>query len=217
MPEFNEAVDRVIAGPERKSRVISQKRTRDHRLPRGRPRSRRLHAAERRPAVQDQHHLARHGRRFHPLPSRRGPPLPHAEPAPRPSLRRCLAAWSPKSWSSAKSSTGPSDDLEHATRDRAADGHAVGHERAPWSSDLRPQGRDGVPRPRDLRARATTARRSPRRSTKRSARSSTRRTTRPKKYSPTTATSLDASSGRCSRRRDDRGRRADRDPCRQAP
>src|SRR5437870_13895593 len=25
MPEFNEAVDRVIAGPERKSRVISQK------------------------------------------------------------------------------------------------------------------------------------------------------------------------------------------------
>ena len=37
-PEFSEALERVVAGPERKSRIISDEEKADHRLPRGRPR-----------------------------------------------------------------------------------------------------------------------------------------------------------------------------------
>ncbi len=45
MAEFQEAVERVIAGPERKSRIISRQGKGDHRLPRGRPRPGAPHAA----------------------------------------------------------------------------------------------------------------------------------------------------------------------------
>ena len=38
MSELEEAIDRVIAGPERKSRVMSEREKRAHGLPRGRPR-----------------------------------------------------------------------------------------------------------------------------------------------------------------------------------
>ena len=45
MSEFQEALERIVAGPERKSRVISRRREGDHRLPRGRPRRRPAHPA----------------------------------------------------------------------------------------------------------------------------------------------------------------------------
>ena len=40
MSEFEEALERIVAGPERKCRVISRRREGDHRLSRGRPRPR---------------------------------------------------------------------------------------------------------------------------------------------------------------------------------
>ena len=60
-------------------------RERDGRLPRVRPRARRLQAGELRPAVQDHDRLPRYGRRLHAGPARRGP-----SPATRaPTWRRC--------------------------------------------------------------------------------------------------------------------------------
>ena len=47
--EFNEAIDRVIAGPERRSRIITEEEKVDHRLPRGRSRRRAAGPAEERP------------------------------------------------------------------------------------------------------------------------------------------------------------------------
>ena len=49
MSEFQEALERIVAGPERKRRVISRRREGDHRLPRGRPRRRPADPAEVRP------------------------------------------------------------------------------------------------------------------------------------------------------------------------
>ena len=63
--EFQEAVERVIAGPERRSRVISDKEKRDHRLSRDRARAGAPDAAEMRPGAQDQHHQPRHGLGLH--------------------------------------------------------------------------------------------------------------------------------------------------------
>ncbi len=65
---LEEAIDRVVAGPERKSRLISQTREGDHRVPRGGPRARRRAAAARRPDPQGDDHAARHGARVSPWP-----------------------------------------------------------------------------------------------------------------------------------------------------
>ena len=51
MDDFNESVDRVVAGPQRKSRIMNETDARADRLPRGRPRDRRRAAAERRPGA----------------------------------------------------------------------------------------------------------------------------------------------------------------------
>ena len=114
MPELDEAVDRVIAGPERRSRVISKKRTRDHRLPRGWPRAGGVHAAERGPAVQDQHRCPRHGRRVHAVPPRGGP-----APVPRSQFQDMLAAilggLVAEEMVFGEATTGPSDDLQKVT------------------------------------------------------------------------------------------------------
>ena len=56
------------------------------------------------------------------------------------------------------------------------DGHRVRHEREARPAVLRQARRDGLPRPRDRRAAQLLATRSPRRSTRKSGRSSTRRT-----------------------------------------
>ena len=137
MSEFNEAVDRVIAGPERKSRVITPQGEGDHRVPRGRTRARRPPAAELRSAVQGEHRLARHGGRIHPLPARgRQPPAfalavqgDAGGGAGRP-LRRGV---DPRRRSDDRPVQRPEQGDEH----RAEHGDAVGHERAPRPADIR--------------------------------------------------------------------------------
>ena len=73
MPEFQEALERIVAGPERKSRVISRRREADHRLPRGRPRRRAADPAQVRPGRQGHDHQPRHGPRLHDGPAVGGP------------------------------------------------------------------------------------------------------------------------------------------------
>ena len=74
MAELEEAIDRVIAGPERKSRVISEQRE-----ARSRPTTRAAtpwsaqDAPQPRPGAQDHDHRARHDGRLHPLPADRRP------------------------------------------------------------------------------------------------------------------------------------------------
>ena len=77
MPEFEEAIDRVMLGPERKSRVRSARENEMVAYHEVRPRPRRLQAGGLRPAVQDHDRLARHGRRLHARPAGRGPPPQH--------------------------------------------------------------------------------------------------------------------------------------------
>jgi cell division protease FtsH len=51
MAEFEEAIERVIAGPERKSRLITPRGKAHHRLSRGRPCRGHAHAAQCRPGA----------------------------------------------------------------------------------------------------------------------------------------------------------------------
>ena len=59
--EVEEAMERVMAGPERKSRVITEKERRVHRLPRVRARARGARARQLRSHPQDQHREPRAG------------------------------------------------------------------------------------------------------------------------------------------------------------
>ena len=65
------------AGPGAQEPRPQRPRERDGRLPRVRPRPRRLQAGGLRPAVQNHDRLARHGRRLHARPARGGPPHQH--------------------------------------------------------------------------------------------------------------------------------------------
>ncbi|MBF8290674.1 MAG: hflB [Chloroflexi bacterium] len=82
MPDFEEALERIVAGPERKSRIISD----------GRP----ARAAEVRSGHEGHHREPRHGSRLHDGPPDRGP-LPPVEvgvrgQAGRPARRQCRGA-----------------------------------------------------------------------------------------------------------------------------
>ncbi len=70
--EFNEALERVVAGPERKSRIISDAEKIDHRVSRGRSRPGPASPAQVRPGLQGQHHQPRHGPGLHHGPATRG-------------------------------------------------------------------------------------------------------------------------------------------------
>ena len=72
MAELEEGIMRVIAGPEKKTRVMSREGAADHRLPRDGPRARRPLPAEHRPGPQDLDHQPRPGARLHDLAADRG-------------------------------------------------------------------------------------------------------------------------------------------------
>ena len=115
MNEFGEALERIVAGPERKSRVISRRGEADHRLPRGRPRRRAADPAQVRPGGQGHGHQPRHGPRLH-----AGPARPRtATCSPRPSSRTrspaCSAATSRSGSCSATRPRAPRNDIEKAT------------------------------------------------------------------------------------------------------
>ena len=80
--ELEEGIMRVIAGPEKKTRVMSNKERQDHRLPRDGPRDRRPLPAELRPDPQDLGDLPRPGARLHDLAARRGQVPDHPRGAP---------------------------------------------------------------------------------------------------------------------------------------
>ena len=97
MPQLEEAVDRVIAGPERKSRLMSETGEAGHRLPRGRPRPGRPRPARRRPHPQDLDHRPGPGPGLDPRPAHRGQ-VPHLPLGPaRPAGHAAWAGARPRS------------------------------------------------------------------------------------------------------------------------
>ena len=151
MDELEEAIARVIAGPEKKSRRISEKEKLDHRLPRGRACPGHEVAPQLRPGPQDLDRLPRDGSRLDDE-SPGGGSLPDLSlPADRPDrgddgrprrrgdrLRRhhlrCLRR----------------HPARH--RHRPPDGHPVGHERQARHGGHGCQAGDGLPRTRSRRA-----------------------------------------------------------------
>ena len=101
MTEFEEALERIVAGPERKSRVISRRGEADHRLPRGRSRRRAADPAEVRPGREGHRSSAAAWPSATRWPCRRGPLPPDARPSSRTRSPACSAATSPSAWSSA--------------------------------------------------------------------------------------------------------------------
>ena len=81
--ELEEGIMRVVAGPEKKTRVMSEKERLDHRLPRDGPRDRRALPAQLRPGPQGLDHLPRPGARLHDLAAGRGQVPHHARPSCR--------------------------------------------------------------------------------------------------------------------------------------
>ena len=65
--ELEEGIMRVVAGPEKKTRVMGEKERLDHRVPRDGPRDRRPLPRALRPGPQDLDHLPRPGARLHDL------------------------------------------------------------------------------------------------------------------------------------------------------
>ena len=70
--ELEEGIMRVLAGPEKKARLLSESRAEDHGVPRDGPRARRPLPREHEPGAQDHDRLARTGARPHDLAADRG-------------------------------------------------------------------------------------------------------------------------------------------------
>ena len=79
--ELEEGIMRVIAGPEKKSRLLSREGARGHRLPRDGPRPGGPLPAQRRPGAQDQRGVPRPGPGLHHLHAGRGQVPHHQGPA----------------------------------------------------------------------------------------------------------------------------------------
>ena len=97
---LDEAIDRVMAGPQKRTRVMNDQGEEDHRVPRGRARAGRRGAAAHRPGHQDHDPAARPGPRLHdgaarPTTSTPPPATRCSTSSPTPS-----AAASPRRWSS---------------------------------------------------------------------------------------------------------------------
>ena len=98
MDDLQEAMIKVIAGPEKKSRVVTESRPAADRLPRGGPRRGHAHPAHPRPGAPDHHRAPGTGRRHDHHPARGGSNLS----APAPNCMRtsspCWAAGAPRRW-----------------------------------------------------------------------------------------------------------------------
>ena len=198
--ELEEGIMRVIAGPEKKTRLLSEKERlitayheMGHALVGALP-------AELRPGAQDLGHLARPGARLHDLdavggqvPDDEGRADGHA---------RDDARW-PRG-GGARVRRG-----HHRRRERHREGHrereehgdALGHEREARPARARRPPRPAVPRAASSVTRPTTRRRSRARSTTRSGASSRRRTTPPARCSPSTSRRCTGCRRSCSRSR----------------
>ena len=101
MIDCDEAIDRVMVGPERKSVVMSQKEKEVDGVPRVRARDHRRAAREVRPDSQGDDHSARHGARHYLVAARRRSSQPNPRRAPRDDHAWRWAAGSPRRSSSA--------------------------------------------------------------------------------------------------------------------
>ena len=132
MLELEEGIMRVIAGPEKKSRVMSEKERLDHRLPRARPRDRRAPPAQLGPRSQGLDHQSRAGPRLHDLAADRGQVPHHPRRAQRhdgDDPRRPCRRGDRLQRDHHRRLQRPRE----GDRDREADGHALRHVRAPWA------------------------------------------------------------------------------------
>ena len=145
---LDEAIDRVIAGPQKRTRMMSDKEKQDHRLPRGRPRPGRRGAARHRPGAQGDDPAARPRPRLHD-----GAARPRTS-TPRPATRcstswpTCWAAAPPRRWSSTTRPPVPRNDIEKATAHGPRDGHQYGMTERLGAIKLGQEQRRGLPRPR---------------------------------------------------------------------
>ena len=151
MPEFQEAVERVVAGPERRSRIISDREKEiiayhevGHALVR-----RMLPKCD--PGPQDQHHQPGHGAGLHHGAARKRPGAgePHQVRArPERDARRpgCRADHLQRRHQRRRGRPGQGHQAG------ARDGHAVRHEREDGADGVRPAAGDDLPGPRDRRA-----------------------------------------------------------------
>ena len=151
MNEFTEALERIVAGPERKSRGHLRRGEADHRVPRGRSRRRPADPAEVRPGRQGDRHQPRHGPRLHDGAAHRGP-LPPVQDRVRGQDRRPAR----RQRRGAPRLRGHHDRRlqrhREGDRPRAPHGHRVRHERQARPAVLREARRARLPRPRDRRA-----------------------------------------------------------------
>ncbi len=142
---MDEAIDRVIAGPQRSSRVMDDRGEAHHGLPRGRPRPSRGRPSGQRPSAQDHDPAARPGVGLHDGAARVGQalghPIGHAEPvgvhARRPG-RGGVDLPRPHH--------GRLERHREGHQRRARDGHPVRHDGAAGRHQVRQGQRRGVPR-----------------------------------------------------------------------
>ena len=159
-----------MAGPERRSRLISEREKRGHRLPRGWARAGRARAAEHRPGAQDLDHPARPRARLHAHAPDRGQVPRDAAASCVDELAMLLGGRTAEELIFADPTTGRAERHRPRHHDRPADGHRVRHERRARPDALRSAAGRGVPRPRLHVARPTTPTRSRPASTPRCAR-----------------------------------------------
>ena len=187
MDDFEDAKEKVMLGPERRSRVFTRRGQARGRLPRERARGGGLQLQALRPGAQGHHHPARPG----PGPDRddpRGGPVHDLRAqVPRPDLRRPRRA----------RGRGPLPGQDRVGRLwghqgrhqlRADHGHPLGHEREAGADRVRGSGRTGLPRPRLTGVTTRSAKRRCRRSTRRSSGSSANNSSGPARSSPATGT-----------------------------
>ena len=112
--QLEEGIMRVIAGPEKKTRVMSEKERNDHRVPRDGPRARRPLPREHRPGPQDLRDLPRPGARLHDLAAHRGQ-VPHHARGAVDTMAMTLGGRAAEEIVFGEVTTGASNDLEKVT------------------------------------------------------------------------------------------------------
>ena len=101
MTDFEEALERIVAGPGAQEPRHLRRREADHRVPRGRSRRRAAGPPEVRPGPEGHDHQPRHGPRLHDGPARPRTATSSRRPSSRTRSPACSAATSPSGWSSA--------------------------------------------------------------------------------------------------------------------
>ena len=149
MAALEESIDRVMAGPERKSVAAVGEGAQAHRLPRGRPRAGRARPAERRPGAQDHDHPPWPGPRLHRVraPGGQVPGHPVGDDGP---AGHAAGRANRRGAGLPRAHHGRRQRHREGQPDRPRHGDRVRHERAAGRPQVRLRGRRAVPRPGDV-------------------------------------------------------------------